>query len=135
MLKLKPAGLLVFFILLLFISANILASQIISPVYLGVVNENQGSVISYLKKIRNLPLFVPEYRKFEVILGPQIWSGVFSKEIQRNGLINKLQSKLTLNSQSRDILYSLSLLYNAAGNTARSEKYLKLAKEVDPDIK
>ena len=96
--------------------------------------ENKHSAILYLQKIRELPIFEAELKKYELIYGAAIGEDVFRPELEQNAKIKSLEAALTRNSKSRDVLYSLYLLYKEKGDQKTATNYLLRAKELDPNI-
>jgi len=121
--------------LLVFLLSNIYSSQKISSLFFSLINNDRKSVIEFLQKIRQMPYFPQQLKYYENIYGPPLKTEVFAEELEREVEITKLEQILEKNHQSRDILYGLFLLYKEKGNSLKAEKYLKLAKEVDPTIK
>lgn len=128
--------LIIFYIFIfLFLSINIFFSQKISPIFFGLVNNDKRSVILFLQKIRNNNNFENQLKYFQEIFGPSLKNDVFAKELQRETKIKKLEQILEKNPQSRDVLYGLYLLNLEKGDLLNAKKYLRLVKEIDPDIK
>lgn len=117
-----------------FVVVNIFSSQIISPVYLRLVNEDRGAVVSFLKKIMLFPQFTNEYKNYHTIYGKAFENEVFSEKKAREKKINELEQILVNNPKERDVLYSLYLLYRADGDEKQAGEYLERAKAVDPAI-
>jgi len=127
------AFLLVF--LCIFLLLEIFTSQIISPLYSRVVNEDKSGVINYLKKIILLPVYKEELSVYKKNFGEGLENAVLSEKLSRDNRIQKLEQLLVNNPKSRDVLYSLFLLYQEDGNKIKSQYYFQKAKEVDPFIK
>jgi tetratricopeptide (TPR) repeat protein len=130
----KILNILIAFIFFLFLLANISYSQNISPLYWKLVNDEKQAVIDYLKKIKPLPFFKTELKKFTTIFGKKIVDDVFFEDEQRKIKIKKLEAVLQKNPKSRDVLYALSKLYQEDGNERLAKEYFKKAKEVDPNL-
>jgi tetratricopeptide (TPR) repeat protein len=130
----KILNILIAFIFFLFLLANISYSQNISPLYWKLVNDEKEAVIDYLKKIKPLPFFKTELKKFTNIFGKKIVDDVFFEDEQRKIKIKKLEAVLQKNPKSRDVLYALSKLYQEDGNERLAKEYFKKAKEVDPNL-
>lgn len=116
-----------FFVLFVFLIFNIAFSQSIYPTYFQLINENENAVISFLTKIKSLPVFSSELKKYETVYGKTIGDDVFREEREQKLAIEKLEQILEKNPYSRDVLYSLFFL-------THKQKYLQQAKEVDPTI-
>ena len=126
-------SLVIFF--LVFLILNIYFSQKISPLYEELTNNDKKTTINYLKKIKTLPYFNNELKKFTNIFGKSIVKEVFFDDEQRKIKIKKLEEALKKNQKSRDVLINLSILYKEDGNKKLAEEYFKKAKEVDPMVK
>jgi len=126
-----------FFMLLLifFLFLNILASQQISSLYFQIINNEKTAVVAFLKKIRRLPEFSFFFKTNKNIYGPLLEKQVFEDERKKEEKLVKLESLLQKNPKSRDVLYELYLTNKDLGNEKKAEKYLKMAQEIDPDIK
>ena len=121
--------------LLLFLILNVYLSQTISPLYEKLTNNDKKATIEYLKKIKTLPYFKTELKKFTNIFGQSIVKEVFFDDEQRKIKIKKLEEALKKNPKSRDVLISLAILYQEDGNERLAKEYFKKAKEIDPMIK
>ncbi len=131
--SISHAGLI--FILSLYLIFNILTSQIISPLYFNLINGNKiMAVIGYLEKLRLYPLFSAELQKYRHVYGTKIDDFVFASEREQKNIIHKYEQALQKNPDSVTALYNLSLLYGESGEQQKAEKYLKLAKDLDPGI-
>lgn len=117
-----------------FLLSNLVYSQLVSPLYSQLMAENKGSVIQYLQKIRDLPTFQKELKKYKLIYGNTIEEEVLRPDLIRADKIKSLEAALARNSKSRDVLYSLYLLYNDKGDKKTAQNYLDRVKELDPDI-
>ena len=124
-------GLLIFLILII----NLIYSQFISPIYFRLVNNNKGSTITFLQKIKDLPEYQNILDINSNIYGPAIKQEILRQENQKKEVINNIEQQLLINPKSRDVLYSLYQLYLAEGDKNKAGEYLKRAKEVDPNIK
>lgn len=119
---------------LFFLLLNIYFSQKISPIFFGLVNNEKKSTVLFLQKIRDREDFDKQLKYFEEVFGPSIKNDVFAKELKRKSKIKQLEQILDKNLQARDVLYSLYLLNLEKSDKTAAEKYLKLAKEVDPTL-
>ncbi len=124
------AGLLTFYLV-----ANIVFSQKISPLFIGVVNENESTAVFFLKKIKTLPVFLTTLKLSESVFNKDLKNEVFSEDVQRKAEIKKYEQLLVKNPSSRDILYRLYQLYLADNNQRMAAEYFKRARTIDPLIK
>lgn len=131
----KARVFLVVFFLGFFLMFNILSSQMLSPIYYQFINEDRRSATIFLQKIKSLPIFDDELKKYKNVFGSSIVNEVFAPDIEKNNEIKKLEQILSKNPQSRDALYGLYLINNSQGNSLSAGKYLKEAMAVDPNIK
>jgi len=122
------------FFLGIFLLLEIFASQIISPFYIQVVNEDKSGVVNYLKKIVSLAIYKEELSIYKNTYGEGFENTVLAEKLARNNKIEKLEQLLVNSPKSRDVLYGLFLLYQEDGNKIKAEKYLQAAREVDPSI-
>ena len=121
--------------LLLFLILNVYLSQTISPLYEKLTNNDKKAIIDYLKKIKTLPHFKTELKKFTNIFGQSIVKEVFFDDEQRKIKIKKLEEALKKNPKGRDFLINLAILYKEDGNERLAQEYFNKAKEIDPMIK
>jgi len=115
--------------------ANIIFSQKLSPLFVRVVNENESASVSFLKKIKTLPVFSTVLKLSENIFNKDLKNQVFSEDVQRKAEIKKYEQLLEKNASSRDVLYRLYQLYLAADNQAKAEEYFNRVKAIDPIIR
>jgi len=130
----KVIQLIVVIFLLFFLFFNIVSSQIISPLYFQLINNDQKAVVTFLQKIKNLPDFQKYLEMNKNIYGSTIENSVFIRDKERREEISKLQTLLEKNPSSRDILYDLSILYKEDGNEIKAKEYMDKAKKIDPLI-
>ncbi len=130
----KPFSMVLAFILALFLLANIISSQTISPLYSGVVNENEAAVVAYLKKIKTLPIFPSQLAYYQTIYGPSLAQQVNLQDLQLKYQISRFKKGLQLNPYSRDVLYNLYLLYSDKEDKQMAQEYLRRAQAVDPNL-
>lgn len=124
----------VLLILVIFLGLNMFFSQYISPLYLRMIAGQRSAVADYLRKITSLPEFKSELKNYKMIYGSDLEDEVFKEERERKGKISQLEEVLIKNSQARDVLYKLYLLYKEDGNNSKAGEYLKKAREIDPNI-
>ena len=125
----------VIFLLAIYLLTNIFFSQLISPVYFRLVDNDKSSAILFLKRIQPFSFFEREYNKYREFYGNSIYFDVFSEENGRNQKIKEFEQILSKNPKSRDVLYGLYLLYKEKGDNKTAEGYLKQAKAIDPSIR
>lgn len=138
----RTAGMYTFYIAIgLFLLLNIVLSQRISPIFFQMMNDDQKATVSYLRSIpiksgsiRNLPQFSSELLRLKNTYGNGLENDVYDKEIKENKMIQNYEQLLRKNMYSRDILYSLFLLYDQKGDKKMAKEYLERAKEIDPNV-
>ncbi|NMB84015.1 tetratricopeptide repeat protein [Candidatus Roizmanbacteria bacterium] len=117
-----------------FTIANIVSSVNISPLYFEVLREDKKITADFLKKTDDLPQFDNLFKMNSEIFGSSLKEKVFSDSLQRQSDIKRLKELLAKNPKSRDLLYGLSILYQAEGNQKTAEEYLSRAREIDPRL-
>jgi len=117
-----------------FLLFNLIASQLVSPLYFQLTKEDKNAVVAFLQKIKNLPVFPYFLDINKKIYGDSLEQEVFAEDNERKETIAKFESLLQKNQKSRDVLYNLYLLYNEDGNKIKAEEYFQKAKEIDPAI-
>ncbi len=117
-----------------FLLLNMFLSQLISPHYFQMMNDNQKATVYYLQSIQNLSKFSSELLRLKNIYGKELQNDVYGKEIEEKRMIQNYEQILEKNMYSRDILYGLFLLYSERGDKIKADKYLEQAKKVDPII-
>lgn len=123
---------LVFF---MFLVANALSSQMISPLYFKVVNEERVAVVSFLQDMRKQPEYNQLLGIQERIFKTSLKDDIYAEEISRKQTAGQLEEWLKHYPNDPDLLVGLAKIYNAQGNTAKSQSYLKQAKALDPEAK
>jgi len=114
---------------------NLISSQLISPIYFKIIDNNKKATVTFLQKIKILPEYQKILKMNNVIYGNTVREEIFNQENKKKEVINNLEQQLTINPKARDILYSLYKLYSTEGDKNRAADYLRRAKEVDPIIK
>jgi cell division protein FtsI/penicillin-binding protein 2 len=112
---------------------NIIASQLVHPLYFSFINEDRDTVVTFLEKTRRLDV----YPRIETQLAQSIQvfeEDVLMNDTERNQTIAELEAVLEQNEKARDVLIALAALYNEAGNEEKYEEYKNRAREVDPGI-
>ncbi len=125
----------IIFFLVFFLFLNIFSSQRVSPLYYQITNNNRRAVVEFLKKIKTLPEFSFYLTTNIGCFDRFLENEVFGEQRKKEEKITELKSILIKNPKSRDALYNLYLLNKELNKNQEAEKYLKLAKEIDPEIK
>jgi len=126
---------LLLFAIFIYLLANVLSSQLISPLYFQLVKEDKKAVARFLNKIKDLAMFPSFLEMNKIIYGNSLEQEVFSEDNKRKEAIAEHESLLQKNPKSRDALCNLYLLYYEDGNETKAEEYLNRAKEVDPSLR
>jgi len=122
------------FFLFLFLITNIYFSQNLSPIFLGLINNDKKSTVEFLKKIKNLNVFDQQLKYYQNFYHQSLKDEVFFEEIVLKNKLKKLEQVLTLNQKSSDVLYRISQVYKQLGDEKKAKDYFLKAKAVDPDL-
>lgn len=122
------------FLSVMFVAANLLYSQAISPLYAQLTNDDKSGAVEYLKKIVSLPDFQRELTTYKTLYGRGIENDIFRTKLDRQKMILQLENLLQKNNNAREVLYNLSFLYRADGNPTKAKMYLDKLKLIDPTI-
>jgi len=120
-------------LLFMFLIANILYSQIMPDEYFQLLQGKNDAFVYIIKRGKDTPYFntlTPEIKKTIAVKE----ADVFADTHQRKAQIDTLKQTLTLNPESRDVLYALYLLYKKEGQMSQANEYLDLARQIDPMI-
>ncbi|MCX7955498.1 MAG: hypothetical protein N2593_00070 [Patescibacteria group bacterium] len=123
-----------YFFLILFLISNMFFSQNINSLFIKIVNFEKKPTIEFLKKIAEKPYFEKQLLYFENIFQESLKNSVFKEKNELNDKIKKLEQILEKNPKSRDVLYSLSVLYHQKKDEKKANEYFQKAKEIDPLI-
>lgn len=121
-----------FGIVFIYLATNILFSVSL-PAIDTVMSGKSEDVVYFMKRARTLNSFhslFPELKS--IFLAHEL--EVYKDDRDRRTMISKLEEALIINPKSRDVLYSLYLLYDKSGSTAKAAYYLHRAQEVDPKM-
>ena len=125
----------IIYLAVLFFVLNFYFSQKISPIYFRLINGDRKAVVLFLQRIQNLPSFSFFLESSLNNFDHKIENEVYADQISKKKNIVLMTELLKRNPKSRDILYRLYLLNNDMGNTYAANEYLKMAREIDPNIK
>ena len=130
---LKVMGWIGMVLLLAFLAINIALSQMIHPLYQGVIDGNKTALVTFFKIAKNLPAFLPvkpEMQNSYLSLAKEI----DGENITRQEKIKKIEALLIQYPNSRDLLYAASILYTDIGNKEKGAEYLQKARAIDPSL-
>ena len=102
--------LILYYSLFMFLMANIVLSQYISPLYFRFIMDDIPATAQYIKKMQNTPQFQTLFSEQEKIFGNDLEEQVYMRNITQAQLKNKLEQVLKLNPKSRDALYELYVI-------------------------
>lgn len=120
-------------LLFMFLIANILYSQIMPEEYFQLLQGKDEAFVSVIRQGKDTSFFkslLPENKN--TINAKE--ADIFADTHQRKAQIEILEETLTLNPESRDVLYALHLLYKGEGQMEESSRYLEKAREIDPSV-
>lgn len=120
-------------ILFFFLISNILFSQRLPDLFFNLADEQADAMITFLKHGKEIPSFYLYESEIQEQLANHE-AEIYKEERQRQELIQKLEVLLAQNPRSRDVLYSLYLLYDKSGDEMKAQQFLLRAKEIDPNV-
>jgi tetratricopeptide (TPR) repeat protein len=126
--------LILYYGLFMFLMANILLSQYVSPLYFRFIMDDIPATAQYIKKMQNTPQFQALFSEQKKIFGNDLEEQVYMRNITQAQLKNKLEQVLKLNPKSRDALYELYVINEREGNHTVAQAYLDRAIAVDPMV-
>lgn len=122
----------VYYGLFVYLLANCILTQTISPLYQQMVKSDREAAIVFLKYIRKLPVFERIYADQNALYNGELRDGVFREELSRQEQVTKLEKAVKQYPNSRDVLYALSIIYREDGEVEKASYYLERAKQIDP---
>lgn len=120
-------------LLLILLAVNIALSQMIHPLYQGVVDGNKTALVTFFKIAKNLPAFQPLKPEMENSY-KSLAKEIDGENITRQEKIKKIEALLVQYPNSRDLLYAASILYTDIGNKEKGAEYLERARMIDPSL-
>ncbi len=121
-------------VLFFFLLANIVLSQMISPLYFGLLRGDREAAVDFLRTIRHEKFFAPELTSYQRMFSSNLSSEVFAEDHVRMANIKRLEAAYQKNPKVVPVLYSLHLLYLEKKDYERADFYLRRAQELDPTI-
>ena len=121
-------------VLFFFLVANIILSQQFPSLYYSVIYEEKPALVEFFKRGKMLNSFQTLFPEIKSVFSEHEVE-IYQEDRSRRELISQLETLLEKNPKSRDILYSLYLLYDREGNESKALEYLKLAQAIDPSVK
>ena len=118
---------------LLFLVANVYASQLFPPLYYRVVGTNDISAAAdFLRYIKGTPLHRQQYEYFNEKFNNGLIEARLAEEEENGASKEKYRSMLEKNPKSRDALIMLALYELRGGNEEQATRYYTQAKQIDP---
>lgn len=124
----------VFVCMVIILAGNIISSQSISPLYFRLATDDFPATVTLLKMIKSFPEYPEVFSMASKQFGESIEEEVIAPKLEREKLIRKLEDALAENPNSRDVLYSLAILYQDNGDDDRAAQFMSKAKEIDPSV-
>ncbi len=126
------ASVVVFFVLPILLSYNIILSQTVSEKYPQLVRDERSTIGLVLKDIRSLPEFGKLFLLYKNKYGVQIEQEVFFEKRKDEELAKSLLKLLEQSPDSRDLNYNIAQLKLKTGKDGGV--YLRKAREIDPGL-
>lgn len=120
-------------LLFMFLIANILYSQIMPDEYFQLLQGDEKAFISIIKRSKDTSYFQTLLTENQNTIADRE-EDIFADTHERSEQIAILKQTLTLNPESRDVLYALHVLYKKEGQMEIASEYLKQARQIDPTI-
>lgn len=122
-----------FGLLFLFLAMNILFAVSLPNIDPITSGKSEG-IVNFMRRARTLSPFQTLFPEIKFTFVNHELE-VYKDDHDRRDMIDKLEKALTINPKSRDVLYSLYLLHDKAGNVEKASEYLQRSQEVDPAVK
>lgn len=123
-------------ILLLFLVANVYASQLFPPLFYRVVGTNDISAAEdFLRYIKGTPLHRQQYEYFNEKFNNGLIEARLAEEQKNGASKEKYRLMLEKNPKSRDALIMLALYELKGGNDEEATRFYTQAKAIDPWLK
>ncbi len=118
--------------LYIFLLANVAYSQYVPDVYYSLMSGNRSSAAYFLQSLRNTRWYARFSPMLTAIYGHSFDDDIFFDKIYRSDQIKSLEAIVSRYPPHRDVFYYLSLLYREQGDVNSADRYLQMAKEIDP---
>ena len=73
---------------------NLISSQLISPIYFKIIDNNKKATVTFLQKIKILPEYQKILKMNNVIYGNTVREEIFKQKNKQKEMINNLEQKL-----------------------------------------
>lgn len=117
----------------LYLSANIAASQIVHPLYGRLINDETDAWVTFFKVTRNEPA-IQNYLQDNQGKYRDLQDEINKDNSTRLDTILKLEGYLSFNPQAKDVLFAIATLYKETGDMEKSNEYLRRAQAIDPAV-
>lgn len=121
-----------FGVLFLFLATNILFAVSLPDID-SMISDSNKELVDFMKRARKISSFQRVLYEMKTVFAAHEQE-VYKDDRERQQKISRLEEILIINPKSRDVLYSLYLLYDKAGDEQKADEYLQRAKEVDPRV-
>lgn len=122
--------------LFFYVLINIFASQYFHPLFFKLtIKQNKTDALVFLKKIAKTKDYPTQLAVFTRIYGSSIKTDLAREKETRRRQIVELKALLAKNTNARDVLTKLALLYLEDGDRSKAKEYYQKAKGIDPEIK
>lgn len=120
-------------IALSYVVLNVVASQMVNPLYERFVAEEVDAQVAFYKIARNLPEFQEIYEANAATI-QSLEPEINKDDVTRLDKIRKLETLLEQNPNSRDLLYVIATLYEQSGDEENARLYRERALQIDPSL-
>lgn len=117
-----------------FIAANIFASQRYNTHMYGYMDGKNEDHLVYMKHIWGTPLFNLEIKSLEEENKTTLLEQWEKIQQQNNKRISMMEGVVISHPYSPELYYNLFLLYSENGNTSKAQENLQKARQIDPSI-
>lgn len=130
----KNSYFILFFVCVITVAANILASQSYPQIMFDVMEGKTSATAEYLKHIWGTPQFVYEIKNIRDHKDEAILKEMNAEESAQNKMIESLKSTIKQYPYAPEPYYNLSLIYEQRGEHKKSLEYLQSARQIDPSL-
>jgi tetratricopeptide (TPR) repeat protein len=130
----KNSYFILFFVCVITVAANILASQSFPQIMYDVMGGSTSATAEYLKRIWGTQQFAYEIKNIKEHNEESILKEMNAEESEQNKMIEALKSTIKQYPYAPEPYYNLSLIYAQRGQHERSLEYLQSARQIDPSL-
>lgn len=121
-------------VIVVYVGLNALASQLVDPLYRGVVAGDDRAWVLFLKIAPQLPEFETEIAPYIDSRFAQYAEDLTADDLTRKEKIAQLEALLDEVPNAPAVLYALSSLYAQGNETEKAEEYREQAQARDPEV-